>query len=133
MSEDVPEADLRAEWERAEQALTDARVAHEAGVPKATVINRLYYACFHAAQAVLYSRGFDPTSHGAVGTLLGRELVQRGTVDRKHGRFLSDMETYRRRVDYGSSAVERETEELLDGTGSFVDAMRAVLDDSLDE
>lgn len=107
MSEDVAAADIRREWERAEQAYKDAREAHVVGISKATVVNRLYYACFHAAQSVLYSRGFDPGSHGAVGTLLGRELVADGPVNRRHGRFLNDIETYRRRVDYGSGEVER--------------------------
>jgi uncharacterized protein (UPF0332 family) len=129
VSEEVPDSEVRAEWDRATQALRDARLSHEAEVSKATVVNRLYYACFHAAQAVLYARGFRPSSHGAVGTLLGRELVQAGELDRKHGRVLNDMETYRRRVDYGSGEVERATEELVDDTAAFLDAIEAVLDD----
>ncbi|WP_281259896.1 hypothetical protein [Halalkaliarchaeum desulfuricum] len=36
------------------------------------------------------------------------------------------METYRRRVDYGTGGVERNTDELLEGTRRFLDAVRAV-------
>lgn len=131
MSEDIPVADVRREWGRATQAFEDARTASEVGISKATVVNRLYYACFHAAQAVLYERGFDPGSHGAVGTLLGRELVRDGPVEREHGRFLNDMETYRRRVDYGSGEVDRDVEELLEATDAFLDAMHELSDDEV--
>jgi len=53
-------------------------------------------------------------------------LIQTGNVPREFGRFLSDMETYRRRVDYGSGGVERDTEGLLQQTISFLDAMRQI-------
>lgn len=125
---DVPREAVDREFEQAEQMLADATKAHEVDISKATVVNRLYYACFHAAQAVLYSRGFEPRSHGHVQTLLGRELVQPGDVPREFGRFLNDVETYRRRVDYGSGGVERDAEELLEQTTAFLDAMRRVID-----
>ena len=120
---DVPQATVDAEFERAEQMLADAKKAHEVGISKATIVNRLYYACFHAAQAALYARGFDPQSHGRVQTRLGQELVQPGDVTRELGRFLNDMQTYRRRVDYGSGGVERDAEDLLEQTAAFLDAM----------
>jgi uncharacterized protein (UPF0332 family) len=120
---DVPQATVDEEFERAEQMLADATKAHEVGISKATVVNRLYYACFHAAQAALYARGFDPRSHGQVQTRLGQELIQPGDVPRELGRFLNDMQTYRRRVDYGSGGVERDAEELLQQTAAFLDTM----------
>lgn len=127
MAEDpVPDHALEAAFETAEQMLADARTAHEVDISTATVVNRLYYACFHPARAALYDRGFHPRSHGRVQTLFGRELVQSGDVEREFGRFLNDMATYRRRVDYGSGSVERETEELLERTGAFLAAMREV-------
>jgi uncharacterized protein (UPF0332 family) len=120
---DVPQATVDEEFERAEQMLADATTAHEVGISKATVVNRLYYACFHAAQAALYARGFDPQSHGRVQTVLGQELIQPGDVPREHGRFLNDMQTYRRRVDYGSGGVERDAQDLLEETTAFLETM----------
>jgi uncharacterized protein (UPF0332 family) len=120
---DVPQATVDEEFERAEQMLADATTAHEVGISKATVVNRLYYACFHAAQAALYARGFDPQSHGRVQTVLGQELIQPGDVPREHGRFLNDMQTYRRRVDYGSGGVERAAQDLLEETAAFLDTL----------
>lgn len=125
---DIPQATVDQEFEQAEQMLADATKAHEVGISKATIVNRLYYACFHAAQAALYARGFNPRSHGRVQTLLGRDLIQTGDLPREFGRFLNDMETYRRRVDYGSGGVERDTEELLEQTTAFLDAIRELMD-----
>lgn len=121
---DIPQATVEQEFERAKQMLEDATTAYEVGISKATIVNRLYFACFHAAQAALYTRGFNPQSHGRVQTLLGQVLIQTGDVPREFGRFFNDMETFRRRVDYGSGSVERDTEELLEQTTAFLEAMR---------
>ena len=120
---DVPEATVDAEVERAAQMLADAKKAHEAGISKATVVNRLYYACFHAAQAALYARGFDPQLTGGFQTRLGQEVIQPGDVPRELGWFLDDMQTYRSRVDYGSGGGERDAEDLLQQTAAFFDAI----------
>jgi uncharacterized protein (UPF0332 family) len=125
---DIPQTDIDREYSTAEQMLADATKATEVGISKATIVNRLYYACFHAAQAALYARGCDPQSHGRVKTLLGRELIQNGDVPREFGRFLNDMETYRRRVDYGSGGVERDTADLIQQTTAFLEAMGQSID-----
>lgn len=129
----IPGTDVEGEFAAAEQMLADARKAAEVGISEATIVNRLYYACFHAAQAALYARGLNPRSHGGVQTLLGRELIRGGDVPREAGRFFNDVETYRRRADYGSGSVEPETDDLLQRTASFLDEMRAVVDAEADE
>lgn len=106
--------------------LADAQTAASVDISTATIVNRLYYACFHAAQAALYARGFDPGSNGQVVTLVGRELVMEGHLDRRYGRFLNDMQTYRHRVDNGTGGVEREISELIEETSAFLDAMREI-------
>jgi len=130
VSDDVSREDVDREIVQAEQMLDDATKAHEVGISKATVVNRLYYACFHAAQAALYSRGVNPQSHGAVQTLLGRELVQNGVVELEHGRYLNDVETFRRRADYGSGTIDRDTDTLVRQTRAFLEAMETVPADS---
>jgi uncharacterized protein (UPF0332 family) len=124
---DIPQVDIEQELAKAEQMLTDATKALEVDISKATIVNRLYYACFHAAQAALYARGWNPQSHGHVQTLLGRELVQNGDVSRELGRFFNDMETYRRRVDYGSGGVERATDDLIQQTTEFLAVMERLV------
>ena len=70
-----PGATVERGLQQAQQALDDATKARAAGLSDAAVINRLYYEAFHAVQAVLYDRGFNPTSHGAVLSLFGSEII----------------------------------------------------------
>lgn len=69
--------DPQDEFEMARDALTDARASRQHGTDRGTA-SWLYYACFHAAQAVLYDRGFDPQTHRGVVMLFGREVVWSG-------------------------------------------------------
>jgi hypothetical protein len=65
--DDAPgDAAVEDQLRQARQALSDAEGARNAELSDTVVINRLYYACFHAAQAALYDRGFDPSTHGGV-------------------------------------------------------------------
>ncbi|TQQ81326.1 HEPN domain-containing protein [Halonotius terrestris] len=106
---------------QARQALDDARGAHEASLSDAVVVNRCYYACFHAAQAILYQHGHEPTSHSGVLSLFGSEIVVDGDISREHGRFLNALSTLRKQADYGYEPIEEDIETLLDQTASFVE------------
>ncbi|WP_368411849.1 HEPN domain-containing protein [Haladaptatus halobius] len=91
-------------------------------------VNRLYYACFHAAQAVLYANGFDPTSHRDVSTLFGKEVVLEGDVPRDDGRFLSELWDYREQVNYGYEPLDLDLSALRARTEAFVDRMDEFVD-----
>lgn len=47
------------ELSKAREALADAERLADSGGSEDGIVNRLYYAAFHAAQAVLYDRGID--------------------------------------------------------------------------
>jgi uncharacterized protein (UPF0332 family) len=113
----------------ANRALEDARGAREAGLSDAVVVNRCYYACFHAAQAVLYDRGHEPGSHGGVLSLFGSEVVVEGDASRDQGRFLNDLSALRKQADYGYESVDEDIEELLERTAAFVGTMEAVAEE----
>ncbi len=82
------------ELQEARDALSDAAILKGEGTDKA-VVNRLYYACFHAAQAVLYSKGLEPRTHQGVAMLFGREVVLGGEASEDDGRFLNELRDYR--------------------------------------
>ena len=113
---------------QAQQALADATGAYEAGLSDAVVVNRLYYACFHAAQAVLYDRGLEPESHGGVLSLFGSEVVVEGAATREQGRFLNDLSAFRKQADYEYGPVDADVDDLLEKTESFVDSMAALVE-----
>lgn len=122
--EDTPgkqavEDQLRQAW----QAFSDAKGAREADLSDVVVINRLYYACFHATQGVLYDRGYNPSSHGGVLSLFGSEIVTEGEATRERGRFLNRLSELRRQADYGYGTLEEDVDDLLQRTEEFVTEM----------
>jgi uncharacterized protein (UPF0332 family) len=112
---------------QARQALDDATGAHDAGLSDAVVVNRLYYACFHAAQATLYDRGHHPESHGGVLSLFGSEVVLDGDATRNQGRLLNRLSNLRKRADYESGPIQIDLDELLSEAREFVAAMERVV------
>lgn len=67
------------ELSEARRALADAERPVEVGGSSEGIVNRLYYASFHAAQAALYVQGVDPGSHGAVRNRFGEESFSMAT------------------------------------------------------
>lgn len=128
MSEDeLPgDAEIEDQLRQAQQALDDADGARNVELSDAVVINRLYYACFHAAQAVLYDRGHDPRSHGGVLSLFGSEVVVNGDAPREHGRFLNRLSELRKQADYGYGRTDEDIDTLLSRTKRFVAEMESL-------
>lgn len=119
---------VREQLRQARLALEDAAGARDANLSDAVIVNRCYYACFHAAQAVLYERGYDPTSHGGVLSLFGSEVVVEGDATREQGRLLNDLSTLRKQADYGYEPVDEDVDELVDRATNFVDAVESLVD-----
>lgn len=120
------EAATEDQLQQAHQALEDATGAHDAELSDVVVINRLYYACFHAAQAVLYTRGLNPSSHGGVLSLFGSEVIATGDVPRERGRFLNRLSELRKQADYGYGTLDENVDALLSRTDEFVSEMEAL-------
>lgn len=126
-NDDAPsEAAVEDQLRQAHQALSDAKGARDAELSDTVVVNRLYYACFHAAQAVLYDREHDPTTHGGVLSLFGSEIVKEGNAARADGRFLNDLGELRQKADYGYGTIDEDIDALLTRTGQFVSEMETL-------
>lgn len=125
---DGASADAHRELQQARDALDDARVLLEGGGTDAGVINRLYYAAFHAAQAVLYGRGRTPSSHGRVRQQFGQHVVLEGAASREEGRLLGTLYDYRRQADYGDETPTVALQELRADVEAFVDHMSRLVD-----
>ncbi|EMA56649.1 HEPN domain-containing protein [Halococcus thailandensis] len=126
-NDDTPsEAAIEDQLRQAHQALSDAKGARDAELSDTVVVNRLYYACFHAAQAVLYNQEHDPTTHGGVLSLFGSEVVKEGNAARADGRFLNDLGELRQKADYGYGTIDEDIDALLTRTRQFVSEMEAL-------
>ena len=64
------------------------------------VANRLYYAVFHMASALMVDKGFTTKSHAGLICLLGQEFVVRGLLAKEDARLASRLLNMRQAGDY---------------------------------
>lgn len=92
--------EVRANVERCRDSLDAARKLLALGHYDAAA-SRAYYAAFHAATAVLVSKGLKFRKHRGLIAAVHRDLVQHGLVSKDAGRALSDLFEVRGVGDYG--------------------------------
>lgn len=90
---------IRHRLARARQSLEEARLMAETGHWNGC-INRLYYACFYAASALLIHRGISVTKHTAVRASLNRDFVKPGVLPIEMGAFYNNLFETRHESDY---------------------------------
>ena len=84
---------------RANETLEDARILADAGRWNACV-NRLYYACFYAASALLVHHGLSSSKHTGVRSLFNRQYVKTGEIPKHLARIYNDLFERRQEGDY---------------------------------
>ena len=65
-----------------------------------TAANRLYYACFFAATAVLINDGHETHTHNGVKTLLGLHYVKENRIEKAQGNLFKQLFNLRQTGDY---------------------------------
>ncbi|MBO7418182.1 MAG: HEPN domain-containing protein [Bacteroidaceae bacterium] len=83
----------------AEATLEEVKSHRENGFYN-TAVNRLYYACFYAANALLIANGIEVKSHEGVRQKLGQLFVLTGKLTPEHGKFYSQLFNKRSTGDY---------------------------------
>ena len=63
-------------------------------------VNRIYYACFYAASAVLLQQGLQFKKHSGVKASLHKHLVKSGLISHEHGELYDELFEARQRGDY---------------------------------
>ena len=106
----------------ARTALDDARAIFEIGRVK-PVVNRLYYACFHAASAVVCTTGASPKKHSSLLSAFGRDWVKTGRFPAQTAKLLRQLFDLRMQGDYGRAAMptKEEVERLIEQAQGFLD------------
>ena len=64
------------------------------------VANRLYYAVFHMASALLIDKGFTAKSHNGIFCILGQEFVTKGILNKEDAKLASRLQNMRQSGDY---------------------------------
>ena len=91
--------------------------------------NRLYYATYHMASALLLDKGFSARTHSGVIHLIGQNFIAKGLLDKNYGRLFTRLFELRQSGDYDDlyDATEEEILPLIDKTKAFVKAMEGLL------
>lgn len=76
--------------ERAHQTFEEANYMRTGNYFNAAV-NRLYYACFYAASALLIAKSIEATTHNGVKTMLSFHFVRTGLLSLEHGSTFSNL------------------------------------------
>lgn len=96
--------------DEAVEALRDAEILLGAIRLRATA-NRLYYASFYAAIAMLLTKGIQSSKHSAVIAFFDREFIRPGILPKEYSRALHQAFAERQQDDY-MPFVEMDPDEL---------------------
>ena len=98
-----------------------------------TAVNRMYYACYYAACAILIAYGIETKSHDGVRQKIGQNLVLTGKLSPELGRFYSRLFSKRSTGDYDDffNHTFASTQDLLPQTQQFVNAIHQLVENWL--
>jgi uncharacterized protein (UPF0332 family) len=85
--------------EKAQESVAAAQDEMTAG-RLSFAVNRIYYACFYAASAVLLQQGFQFKKHSGVKASLHKNLVKSGLISLEQGELYDELFEARQRGDY---------------------------------
>lgn len=115
-------------YQRSQETLAEVPSLKQLGYYN-TAINRLYYACYYAAVALLIRHGINPGTHAGVKQMIGMHFVATGRMSREIGRSFSLLFERRHSSDYDDFAysTEEEVNELLPKAKAFIEAVGLLL------
>ena len=77
-----------------------------------TAANRLYYACYYAATALLISDGYETHTHSGVKTLLGLHYIKANKIEKSLGKMYKQLFNMRQESDY-EDWIDVDAEDIL--------------------
>ena len=94
---------VRYRLERADETMEEVSILAERGHYNAAV-NRLYYACFYATQALLLKHHVTATTHAGVKSMLGLHFISKGIISTEYGKTFNTLFEKRHSSDYEAFA-----------------------------
>ncbi len=113
---------------KAEEVYAAAVILYNAGQWN-SAINRLYYACFYVASALLLKRGVGAKSHAGVIAKFSECVVRTGEVTADEYRVFSKLLNWRTKGDYNDmfDFSKEDVDDVLQPTRQFVDKVKTML------
>ena len=128
LTEENYEALSRYRQERAHETLAEIPYLREQGYYN-TATNRLYYACYYAAIALLTKHHIPTATHAGVKTMLGMHFVSKGLISKESGRAFANLFDSRQRGDYDDFvySTREEVDELYPKAQRFIEEIDGLL------
>ena len=85
-------------------------------------VSRAYYSVFHAAQGLLLTEGQKAETHKGVVTLFGLLFIKSGKINKKFGKYITNLKDDRESGDYElfSFVDENTAKNALDEASEFL-------------
>ena len=95
----------------------------------ATIINRLYYACYHATKALLLTKSFVPKTHNGVVSMLHQHFVLHDIFNIEKASFFSRLMQERLDDDYSDFAIVEDevVEEFAEPAKEYVKYIESLI------
>lgn len=98
-----------------------------------TAVNRLYYAAFYAASALMLASQVECSTHSGIKSMLSLKFVKTGLLDRTHGRTFMQLFENRQSGDYEDFVYcDKEQYSILrPKTEDFIAAIKQLISEKL--
>jgi len=117
---------VKKELSVARSDLSDAKAGYENERYKWSTIQG-YYAMFHAARALIYSRGYREKSHYCLAVALKALFVDEGKIDAQLVRDFLNAMNLREAADYEAEFSQSGSKAVIASTEKFIEKAAAIL------
>lgn len=96
-------------------------------------MNRIYYAIFHAAKAVLATEKLESSKHSGVIALFHKEFVHTGKIEKEYGEIIDEAFRSRSKSDYiDYTTFDQETvTSLFKDCEAFLERVKSFLEEKI--
>lgn len=119
---------VRYRLEKAQEVYQAACILYDASQWN-SVINRLYYACFYSASALLLSRHISAKSHSGVIGQFSEHIVRPGIVTIDEFRVYAKLLNWRTKGDYSDlyDFTKEDVDSMMSPTKRFIDKTASLI------
>ena len=91
--------------------------------------NRLYYACYYAASALLVNSNHETKTHSGVKNLLSMFYVKEGKIDKELSRVYGNLFNMRQKGDYEDWSIieEKDVIPFLEPAEKFIETIENLI------
>ncbi|MDR2970644.1 MAG: HEPN domain-containing protein [Bacteroidales bacterium] len=118
--------------EKARETLAEIPVLFENKLYR-TAANRLYYACFYAATALLIKDGYEAHTHSGVKTLLGLHYINENKLAVSLGKTYNHLFNMRQKGDYFDLITVNESDiiPLFEPAENFIAEIEKLINENI--